>query len=257
MDRFLPNSLLRYVHLVQHVRNWPAYFVFKIGLKRPQFLDFTLRAGLRIEVPTRVLHEFKEVFFDECYTRGMPKAVPPHSDILDIGANVGSFSLYAVARFPGNRVLAFEPDPVNYAQLAKNASFNPDRNLVIVNEAVGDKSGEARFSNDQQVGFTTGGRIVEADAPHAFTVKMVGIDDLFGRYGIRRCGLLKLDCEGAEFPILHAASLSVLDRIDQMVIEVHAPKLGGEMSMAGLAAHLEKQGFRTGRHRELLWAWHA
>lgn len=256
MDRFAPNWLPRYAHLLKHVRNWPAYFAFKSGLRRPEFLKFSLRAGLEMEVPTRVLHEFKEVFFDECYVRGMPKPLPPGSDILDIGANVGSFSFFAVARFPGHRVLAFEPDPVNFAQLKKNASLNPGRNLVIVKEAVGDKTGEARFSNDRQAGFTTGGHIVGPDSPDAFTVKMIAFDELFAKYGIRRCGLLKLDCEGAEFPILHSAGRDVLDRIDQMVIEVHAPESGGETSKAGLAAHLESKGFRTGRNRELLWAWH-
>jgi FkbM family methyltransferase len=154
-----------------------------------------------------------------------------------------------------HRVLAFEPDPVNCSQLAKNASLNANRNLVIVNEAVGDRTGEARFSNDHHTGFTTGGRIVDPETPHAFTVKMIAFDDLFVQYRVQRCGLLKLDCEGSEFSILHSAPPDVLDRIDQMVIEVHAPDQGGRISVAGLAAHLTSRGFRTARNRGLLWAW--
>ena len=54
----------------------------------------------------------------------------PGSRFLDVGANVGVFSLYAVAR--GCDVVAVEPDALNFALLHENIRLNPKLGTVSV-----------------------------------------------------------------------------------------------------------------------------
>ena len=74
--------------------------------------------------------------------------------VLDIGANVGSFSIWASQRWPGCSIFAFEPLSINFEMLKKNAPLFP--NAQLFNVAVGasgikklylgkSNSGEASF----------------------------------------------------------------------------------------------------------------
>ncbi len=248
---------MRYLNLIKNVSNWPTYFRDKAGLNRVDTVEFRLRGGPTVLVPHDVLPEFKDVVFNECYVKGMPNDVEPGSDIIDVGANIGAFTFLASSLFPHSRVMAFEPDPVNFAQLEKNYDRNPGRRIVIARRAVGAASGKALFSKPEHKRFTTSGAVVQSPVEGAFQVDVIGIAELFSDFVVERCGLLKLDCEGAEFEILRAAPREVLDRISQMIVEVHAPLDGGEHSVAGLAAFLRQRGFHTKPGRlQLLWAWH-
>ena len=54
--------------------------------------------------------------------------------ILDIGANVGSFALWASLRWPGSTIHCYEPNPGTFAYLARNTAGHP--NVHCVNAAV-------------------------------------------------------------------------------------------------------------------------
>jgi FkbM family methyltransferase len=78
----------------------------------------------------------------EPYTLKLFKdAVRPGATVLDIGANIGYFTLVA-ARQSGasGRVYAFEPGPENFQVLARNIEINKFRNVTAVPKAVGDRS---------------------------------------------------------------------------------------------------------------------
>ena len=55
-------------------------------------------------------------------------------DILDIGANVGSFALWASARWPGSTVTSYEPHPGTYELLRRNTDRR--RDIVTINAAL-------------------------------------------------------------------------------------------------------------------------
>jgi len=67
-------------------------------------------------------------------------------DILDIGANVGSFALWATRRWPGSRLRCFEPNPETFAILNRNLAGYGQ--LQAFNAAIypSDKAREAFFS---------------------------------------------------------------------------------------------------------------
>ncbi len=247
---------MRYYNLVKNIANWPAYFRYRLLGLGGDPLTFVTRGGIKIEVPVRIMHDFKAVFFAECYTSEMPKPLPLGADIIDVGANIGSFTFFAAARFPGSRILSFEPDPVNFRQLLRNAVLNPGR-VQVMRMAVAGASGEVMLSGGDVESYTTHASIVSmkqtaASAP----VAAISLADIFTNYGVERCGLLKLDCEGAEFPILYAAPDWALQRVEQMVMELHPDGPDGPNSRRGIERFLNGKGFKTRSSRDgLLWAW--
>lgn len=247
---------MRYANLVKNISNWPTYFAFKYGLTRAPVAHFRLRSGIDVKVPREVLHEFKEVFFDEAYLTGMPLPVPEGGMVIDIGANIGAFSVFALHRLKAGKVVAFEPDPVNFAHLRTNAALAPSGRLVPVQEAIADAVGEMTFHRGNEGGVSTSGSLLSTKGEKV-TVATTTLEAALDRHGIQTCAFLKMDCEGAEYSILYGAPDDVLQRIRQMVIEVHDQKQSPR-TRADLKAYLAGKGFRLkdGMH-DLLWAWRA
>jgi len=61
---------------------------------------------------------------DECYLAGLERPILSGATVVDIGANAGYFTLFAVFMFCRCRVFSFEPVPVNYAQLERHRNLN-------------------------------------------------------------------------------------------------------------------------------------
>lgn len=247
---------MRYANLVRNISNWPTYFAYKYGLASAPVARFRLRSGMDVKVPREVLHEFKEVFFDEAYLAGMPLPVPAGGAVIDIGANIGAFSMFALHRLKAGRVVAFEPDPVNFAHLAANAALAPAGRLVAVQEAIADAAGEMTFHRGNAGGVSTSGSLLSTKGEKV-TVRTTTLEAAMDANGMARCDFLKMDCEGAEYAILYSVPDGVLARIRQMVIEVHDQRQSPR-TRADLKTHLAAKGFRLkdGMH-DLLWAWRA
>lgn len=61
--------------------------------------------------------------------------------IIDAGSNIGLATLYFKRRYPGARVVAFEPEPTAFALLETNVRNNDLRDVELVNAALGGKRG--------------------------------------------------------------------------------------------------------------------
>ena len=94
-------TMYRYYRLFKNLSNGWLYFLVKLGLTANDSLVFKTRNHIEIEVPRRLMHEFKEIFMDECYLNGLQYPIPKAPIIIDVGANAGFFSLFAASRFPG------------------------------------------------------------------------------------------------------------------------------------------------------------
>jgi FkbM family methyltransferase len=72
--------------------------------------------------------------------------VRPGMTAVDVGANVGFMAVHMADRAgPDGRVLAFEPEPRNFALLSRNARRARWRNLVPIAAAIGDGEGTTRL----------------------------------------------------------------------------------------------------------------
>lgn len=161
---------------------------------------------------------FLEIFANGCYRRGLPPALK--GDVVDIGANIGAFTLDAATRYPAATVHAYEPDPETCAVLRRNVEANGLSSRVRVwNEAVAGEAGSLRLWRGE------GSVVVSAHLPAArrgepCDVPAVTLQNVVARLS-GRIGVLKLDCEGSEAEILEAAG-PALDAVAHIVAEYHA-----------------------------------
>ncbi len=83
----------------------------------------------------------RDGYFEPYETTLIESVVKPGDVVLDIGANIGYYTLI-FARLVGEqgRVYAFEPDPTNFQLLKKNIRANGYHNVVFINKAVAEVS---------------------------------------------------------------------------------------------------------------------
>lgn len=142
----------------------------------------------------------------------------PPALIIDAGANVGMFSVYAFLHWPQTEVLAIEPGPDTFDLLEKNRLENPGLKWRNFQCALWETNGSISFETEgismaAHVSQNAGGLQVPAVRLDDFLEKNVGPG--------RRVSLLKMDIEGAEESVLRSAASS-LRRVDAMIVEIHA-----------------------------------
>jgi FkbM family methyltransferase len=173
--------------------------------------------------------------------------------VIDIGMHVGAFSHLALTRGAAE-LHGFEPEASNYSCAVRNlAPFGARAHLH--NRAIWRSDIAAQplhFWRSTDGANAGGGTVIwNTDGPLVDAVPFDEVvDSVSGNRG-RRIGLLKIDCEGAEFPILLTSSrLGCIDRIVGEYHELRAElprhvRVPGceQFTVEVLAAHLEQAGF--------------
>ena len=144
--------------------------------------------------------------------------------MIDIGAGTGEYTLYAATAItrPGGRVFAFEPFPESFALLRENLQLNNINNVCTLPEAIGAEAGELvlDLASGEPLQFQSRREKVAGEET-SLRVKSLSLAGALEKTELESCDLLKLDCEGAEYAILFAASQSVLEHIRHIVMEYH------------------------------------
>ena len=153
-------------------------------------------------------------------------------DVLyDVGANIGQYGLYAAKRLKGNcRVLAFEPEALNYARLNQNVVLNGlSETITGYCLAITDRTGLDYFyvkAFAPGASLHTYGRpVTQCEMP--FTPKNrqgtmgVSLDDLTRRFGLPFPNHIKVDVDGLEEQVVRGAARVLADaRLKSVLIEV-------------------------------------
>lgn len=164
----------------------------------------------------------KETFLDAFYTRyGVP--IRDRWTIMDIGAGIGDFSIYAAHGNPHGAIFAFEPFPESYHLLERNIALNGVENILPFQSAVWGQAGFLHLDNSngeplQVVSKASPTSKIEKDV---IKVSALPLSQVFETHAIRKLDLLKLDCEGAEYEILMGAPPEVFDKIERIIMEYH------------------------------------
>lgn len=161
--------------------------------------------------------------------------------IVDVGAHYGYFSIFASLNAgPEATIISVEPSQHNYQVLRRNIRDSKVENVYPIRAAIADQSGEADLylsRHENHSLFREGDGPVETEK-----VRSITLDTLLQEQDIEDVDLLKLDCEGAEYPILLEAGAALLDRITTITIEFHDLRRQDFTGLA-LARHLKEHGF--------------
>ena len=117
---------------------------------------------------------------------------------VDVGANIGSYTLLAAGCLEGVQVTAVEPDAAARAQLLENLDLNGVTSVTVVAAALGARVGSVAFT----MGRDSLNRIATGSDREVVQVPMRTLDQLAGD---RPATLVKIDVEGAELEVLRGA----------------------------------------------------
>jgi FkbM family methyltransferase len=141
--------------------------------------------------------------------------------VIDCGANVGYSSLYFLTRYPNCRVIAVEPDPENFAVLARNLAPYRSRVQMIRSGVWSHPTGLRMSESSFRDGREWSRQVRECAEGEAPELVATDIGSLLVQSGASRISILKIDVERAETEIFARNYEQWLDRTDNIVIELH------------------------------------
>ncbi|MGW1198705.1 FkbM family methyltransferase [Streptomyces sp. NPDC002536] len=213
---------------------------------------------------TEFLH--REIFTGNAYFRhGI--TLPAGAVVVDVGANIGMFTLRVALHSPGARIIAVEP----VAELADAVALNAELHEVdatVLRTALGRAEGETSFTfypnnsvmsgrfadADEDLDVLKGYLLTGENSRQGEHLDRLAADRMSARprrvplttltavvheHGLARIDLLKIDVEKAEAEVLDGIDEGVWPRIDRIVVEVH--DLDGRL--AAVLAQLRARGF--------------
>lgn len=162
----------------------------------------------------------------------MSRMVRPGDTVVDVGANVGYFTLLLSHLVgPTGRVHAFEPMPHALERLKAHLAMNRCQNVTLHECAVGSTSGTTRLYLGPRH-HTSVSSLMARDGAEAVDVHCTTLDDALA--GIRPT-LVKVDVEGWESEVM-AGAKTLLDSPDP-------PRIIAEVSDPGWTRGLQERGF--------------
>lgn len=227
--------------LIELVENWHIIPLGVFGL-----IDFKkgivlkLRSGIRFKCRHFMdAWTIKEVFINNDY-KIKPSKQP--KIIIDIGANIGAFSILVASKMPNAKVLSFEPLRETFQQLQDNVLINGlDKQITPQKMAVYRKEKTIKLYNTGRSGLSS---IYRTRNEEKFElVKSTTLEKIFERNKIKTCDYLKIDCEGAEYDILSNCPKSVFKKIKTISLEFHEMTPG--QNHHSLIKILNNNDFRT------------
>ena len=237
---FLRDLAISFLRLPQ-IKNWGALARDHLRLSRDPHLVLEWRDGARLQVRSGSSDGWtvQETILTDYYRLARLKFA--NAILIDLGANIGAFSILAASRFPGARNYAYEPEPQNYAMLCANIALNGFE-ARIAPRAEGSSSDDRELAlsvTDNAAGHSHYWRGAET-----IRVPTASLKNILAREGIARCDLLKMDIEGSEYETLYAADAATLKKIARLYLEYHQlADVREDYQARHLAEFLASQGF--------------
>lgn len=162
-------------------------------------------------------------YYEPPVTRLVQRLARPGGLVVDAGANWGYFSLLAASTVgERGKVIALEPDPRQFARLARNIEMNRFANVHALQLAAGSHEGTVTLAGYARGSENRGlSRIAESTSDSCrFDVRSTTIDRLTAAAG--RVDLVKIDVEGADMDVLSGMREGLrAARYASIVLELH------------------------------------
>jgi len=216
-------------------------------------MQFTTKGNpLKFRVMSTGLYlVFKEIFVTDFYDIDtLVKELPPKPVIVDIGANAGYFNIILFSKLQEATVYAYEPIPVNYELFTSNIALNPglEKKIHLYNKAVvGTPQDHVElFMEHSAENSVIASVYSDFDHQNKYSIKVpaISLAEIINGNQLKQIDLLKVDCEGSEYPIIYETPRELWARVKRLTIEVH--NLDNDKRNADyLGKFLAEQGFEV------------
>lgn len=203
---------------IKILKNWYMYPLVYFSLIKKEIVIFETRNGIKIKLRSNSTDfmAFTHVWLIKEY-HNENFTIKNNDVVIDIGAHIGLFSLYASNYCLDGKILSFEPVKENFSLLKQNINLNNKKNISFFNCAVSSKNELVKvFLDDDDSGHT-----LFSSGTNFEKVQSKSLEKIFIENGIEHCDLLKLDCEGAEYEIFETLPHELFSKIQKIVIEYH------------------------------------
>ncbi|MBP9732119.1 MAG: FkbM family methyltransferase [Candidatus Magasanikbacteria bacterium] len=164
--------------------------------------------------------------YESFETQIFKRMLKPDMVVVDIGANIGYFTLIAAEQVGSQgKVLAFEPENENFALLEKNITYNNLSNVKLFHTALGDSEGTIElFKSEVNKGDH---RIynVENESRERVTVQITKLDTVCKVLDVHTIDIIKIDVQGAEGIVL-AGMKNILQESPTLIMFIEFFPLG-------------------------------
>ena len=234
--RYLP----RIIHLVS---NWVTFLLNYVGMKNDA-QDYRFRDGSVLKTnegldSTTIAVVFIKKDYDRILTIGNNG-----NTIVDIGANIGAFSIYAAQELENSTVYAYEPVPANFGLLRENIEANNlGQRVKCFGKAVGGQNEKRKLYLKTSPQHSLYSRCSTLDSEGYIDVECITLEQAFDQNGIETCDLLKVDAEGAEYEIFYNAAASHLAKVRNCILEYHNMPHENNCNARAIKNYMISRGF--------------
>lgn len=184
--------------------------------------------------------------YEPLETRIAETLVTPGGCVVDVGANIGYYTLLCARRAgPAGQIYAFEPEPENFSLLQQNVRRNGYRNVQMENAAVSSATGSLKLFVSEENHGDHRVYASENDSRRHVSIRAVRLDDYFAD-DLPLIDLLKMDIQGAEGHALGGMKTLLQCRPPRAILTEFWPlglrRAGTEAS--GLLRLLESNGYQ-------------
>ena len=238
------------IQVIKTYKTWAIGFMDYFKLLKEKIIIHKLRKGhiYAIRSNTEDFGIINEVFIVKEYHK-LLRFVKNNAVVIDIGAQIGVFSIFAAKKNKNIKVYSYEPFEKNFNLLKRNISLNGLDNIHIFKQGISGEKGKKELVISQD---NTGGHSFYIKGNNKVEIETITLKDVFEKNKIKTCDFLKIDCEGAEYEILYKTPLKYLKKIKSITLEYHKNGIVEE-----LQKFLEKSGFniKIDKIGEILYAW--
>ncbi len=146
----------------------------------------------------------------------------PNETFVDIGANVGSYTLQVAAKYPDNKIISIEAHPSEFNALKRNViDVNNLKNVSLVNMGVFSKKDELVL---YEQGIWTAASSAFIKSEKHIRIQCETLDNIIQKLENNQKLIIKMDIEGSEYDAL-LGGIKTLENCKKIMIEVHYTNL--------------------------------
>ena len=253
--KLLALKLRAWLQIFRHFRNPLLVSAMRLGWLKPSLFAYRITAAgkryVMLARPSATCHSdisiMREVLVEGEYGQVLPLLPAGPVRVLDIGANLGSFTVWLQHHHGLREAYCFEPEPGSFNLCRFNLANNGCETATPIPKAIGGRNRTIEMWTDTaRPGSVNIYGQPSSAAKEKKSVEVIALADWL-RATPGNFDLLKMDCEGAEWEIFRETPPDLLRRFNVIIAEVHADPVQPNTPVAEFRQRLEAAGFTTVR----------
>jgi FkbM family methyltransferase len=224
----------KYIAYIYSLKKYLLKFLFK---RKPFPLQFD-GATFLVEPGSSDLYTIYEICYDLGYEPRQQQPPYHYRTIVDFGANIGVFSVWAAQAFHPKSLVAVEMEPACFRQMTANIKLNGLEGVIRpIQAAIYKQSGQV--ATQRRMGYNF--HELRPQGNHHY-VRSFSFADFLQHTGLNTIDLLKIDIEGAEKYLLTPENACLFrEKVKYILLETHSIN---DFNTSHCVAYLRDLGFK-------------